>query len=126
MLVDISLSTLALQGTILHYTLQNIAEFWNVMTRPVSRNGFGLSLSDAEREVRLIEAGMNLLPDSAAVYAEWGRMIVQYAISGVQVHDARLAACMYVHNVNHVLTLNVADFNRFKGLTAVHPSTFQG
>jgi hypothetical protein len=34
-------------------------------------------------------------------------------VLGVQVHDARLAAAMYVHHVSHILTLNVADFNRF-------------
>ena len=41
---------------------------------------------------------------------------------GVQVHDARLAAAMYVHGVAHILTLNVADFSRFSGLTPVHPN----
>jgi len=66
---------------------------------------------------------MGLLPDSEAVYREWRRIVVQYGVSGVQVHDARLAAAMYVHAVNHILTMNVADFGRFKGLTAVHPDS---
>jgi len=48
--------------------------------------------------------------------------VVQHAVLDVQVHDARLAAAMYVHHVSHILTLNVADFNRFSGLTAVHPA----
>ncbi|HEY6271609.1 MAG TPA: PIN domain-containing protein [Terriglobales bacterium] len=117
-----ALARLALQETTLHYTLQNIAELWNVMTRPVARNGFGLTVSEAEREVRAIEAGMILLLDGEAVYRRWRQIIVQYGISGVQVHDARLAASMYVHGVNHILTLNVADFGRFAGLTAVHPN----
>jgi len=39
------------------------------------------------------------------------------------VHDARLAAAMYVHHVDHILTLNVADFSRFTGRTAVHPDS---
>ena len=122
-LVDKALSGLAEQGTNLHYTHQNIAEAWNVMTRPVAGNGLGLSVSDAEREVRAIEGGMTLLPDSEAVYREWRRIVVAYHILGVQVHDARLAAAMYVHGVNHILTLNVSDFARYSGLTAVHPST---
>jgi hypothetical protein len=53
--VDAALARLAGQGTILHYTHQNVAELGNAMTRPVVRNGFGLS---AESEVRAIEAGM--------------------------------------------------------------------
>jgi predicted nucleic acid-binding protein len=44
-------------------------------------------------------------------------------VMGVQVHDARLAAAMRVHRVSHILTLNVTDFERFSGLTAVHPSS---
>jgi predicted nucleic acid-binding protein len=39
----------------------------------------------------------------------------------VQVHDARLAASMYVHGVSQLLTVNVRDFQRFKGLRAIHP-----
>jgi hypothetical protein len=34
-----------------------------------------------------------------------------------------LAAVMYVHRVSHILTLNVTDFERFSGLTAVHPNS---
>ncbi len=122
-LVDTALAGLAGQGTILHYTHQNIAELWNAMTRPQARNGFGLTVAEAEREVRVIEAGMSFLPDSAAVYREVRRMVLQNAVLGVQVHDARLAAAMYVHSVSYILTLNVTDFGRFSGLTAVHPGS---
>jgi predicted nucleic acid-binding protein len=120
--VDNALSKLAIQGTILHYTHQNIAELWNTMTRPQSRNGFGLTVQDADREVALIESGMELLPDSAAVYREWRRIVVLYGVSGVQVHDARLAAAMYTHGISHILTLNGSDFSRFSGITAIHPA----
>lgn len=122
-IVDTALARLAGQGTALYYTHQNIAELWNAMTRPVERNGLGLSVAETEREVRAIEAGMILLPDNEAVYREWRRIVVKYSVSGVQVHDARLAAAMYVHGVNHILTLNVTDFSRFDGLTALHPDS---
>jgi predicted nucleic acid-binding protein len=123
MLVDAALARLAGQGTTLFYAHQNIAELWNAMTRPIARNGLGLTVADADLVVQAIESGMSLLPDNEAVYREWRRIVVQYGVSGVQVHDARLAAAMYVHHVDHVLTLNVADFSRFTGLTAVHPNT---
>ncbi len=116
------LARLANDGTLLHYTPQNIAEMWNAMTRPTTRNGLGLSVVDADREVRAIETGMILLPDSEAVYREWRRIIVRHSVLGVQVHDARLAASMIVHGVLSILTFNVADFSRFTGLTALHPS----
>jgi len=121
--VDKELFRLAFQGTIFHYTHQNIAEFWNAMTPPLTRNGFGLTVADAERQVRSIEAGMSLLPDSEAVYREWRRIVVQFSVSGVQVHDARLAATMRVHRISHILTFNVTDFGRFTGLIPMHPGS---
>jgi predicted nucleic acid-binding protein len=122
-LVDTALAQLAGRATALHYTHQNIAELWNVMTRPLARNGLGLTAHEADREVRAIEAGMSLLPDSEAVYREWRRIVLHCGVSGIQVHDARLAAAMYVHRVSHILTLNVSDFSRFDGLIVVHPSS---
>jgi hypothetical protein len=89
------------------------------MTRPVVRNGFGLTTAEAERAVRVIEAGMSLLPENEDVYREWRRIVVEFAVSGVQVHDARLVAAMHVHGVSHVLTLNVADFGRYDEITVV-------
>jgi predicted nucleic acid-binding protein len=71
-LVDAALAKLVLEGTTLHYTHQNIAELWNVMTRPVARNGFGLTAAEAEREVRVIEAGMSLLPRTKQSIASGG------------------------------------------------------
>jgi hypothetical protein len=53
-----------------------------------------------------------------------GEFVVQHGVLGVQVHDARLAAAMYVHRVNHILTLNASDFSRYTGLSALHPNTF--
>jgi len=117
-----SLARLANQGALLYYTPQNIAELWNTMTRPVTRNGLGLTAVEADREVRAIESGMILLPDNEGVYREWRRIIVQHGVLGVQVHDARLAASMMVHGVTSILTFNVADFSRFTGLSALHPS----
>jgi len=121
-LVDTALARIAGQGATLHYTHQNIAELWNTMTRPINRNGLGLGIADAEREVQVVEAGMSLLADTRKC-TESGEKSLCNTTSGVQVHDARLAAAMYVHSVGNILTLNVADFSRFAGLSAIHPGT---
>jgi predicted nucleic acid-binding protein len=120
-IVDAALAKLAEAGAVLHYTHQNIAEFWNVATRPANRNGFGLTVADVERETRVIEQGMVLLPDSAAIYYEWRRLVFAHSVSGVKVHDARLAAAMKIHAITHLLTLNPDDFTRYAHVTAVHP-----
>ena len=80
-------------------------------------------MADAERQTRVIEKGMVLLPDSEAVYHEWRRLVFAHSVSGVQVHEARLAAGMGVHAVTHLLTLNPTDFKRYTHMTAVHPGS---
>jgi hypothetical protein len=70
----------------------------------------------------VIERDFELLPDSRETHERWRVLLVQHSIHGVQVHDARLAASMYVHAVNQLLTMNVRDFQRFIGLRVTHPS----
>ncbi len=122
--VDAALGRLADAGASLCYTHQNIAEFWNVATRPVDQNGFGLSIGDADRQIRSFEKGMVLLPDNEAIYYEWRRLLVTHVVSGAKVHDARLVASMKVHRITHLLTLNTSDFARYPAIEAVHPQAF--
>jgi predicted nucleic acid-binding protein len=116
---------LALCNIGLAYTLQNMAEYWNVSTRPVARNGFGMSIEECLVSALEIENSFLRLTDNDAVYSEWRRLVVKHRISGVQVHDARLAASMYAHGLTHILTFNAADFARFDGITAVHPASVE-
>lgn len=101
---------------------QNIAEFWNTMTRPATaRGGYGLSTTDAELRLRFIERHFALLPDSPLAYSEWRRLVTTHKISGVQVHDARIASLMITHQVTHIITLNKKDFTRYPGIIALNP-----
>jgi len=103
------------------YTSQNLGEFWNVLTRPAVRNGYGLSPEQANTRANEIEAKFRLIPDSPLVFREWRRLLVDYRVSGVQVHDARLVAAMRVHGVGRILTFNTRHFERFDGIQAIHP-----
>ena len=58
-----------------YFTMQNAAEFWNVATRPISRNGLGYSIDFAREEIGKIESLLTILPDSPEVYAEWKRLV---------------------------------------------------
>src|SRR6266853_2027149 len=106
---------------VLCYTSQNVAEFWNACTRPVDRNGYGLSPTDTDRLVMSFEEKLRLLADNLAVHQEWRRLLVRYAISGVQVHDARLVAAMVVHGIQRILTFNEKDFARYSEIKALNP-----
>jgi len=119
--VTAALSQLVSANAVLYYTSQNLGEFWNALTRPIVRNGFGLSPQEADGQARQIEGRLRLLYDSALVHHEWRQMLVDYGISGVQVHDARLVAAMRVHGVKRILTLNAKDFRRFLDIEAVLP-----
>ena len=110
------------RGEDLCYTLQTLAEFWAVSTRPAAaRGGFGLTVEEADRRVRVIERHLTFLPDTPDVRAHWRRLVVAHAVAGVQAHDARLVASMLAHGVTHLLTFNVADFRRYPQITVVHP-----
>jgi len=101
---------------------QNIVELWNVSTRPATaRGGFGLTTTETDRRVRLIERVFTVLEETPAVYSEWRRLVVGNLVIGVHVHDARIVAVMNVHRLTHVLTLNGADFSRYAGITCVAP-----
>lgn len=120
-----AVQTLQGQGHELRIGSQNAAEFWNVVTRPVDRNGLGLSPPRADRLLSFFEKIFVPLPDLPLVYGEWRRLVVEHGVSGVQVHDARLVALMSVHGISRILTFNGRDFHRFleDGIEAVEPST---
>jgi len=102
---------------------QNIAEFWNVATRPAERNGLGMSPEEALQEVSNIEKSLTLLPDVPAIYTAWKQIVAAHKVKGVKVYDARLAAVMSVYAVENVLTFNSVDFERFTNVRAIHPSS---
>ena len=123
LLVRRAVHALKAGGERLCYVPQNIVEFWNVCTRPPDRNGYGLLPREADERAQRVERAFTLLPEKELIHPEWRRLVLGHAVSGAQVHDARLVAAMHVHGVTHLLTLNVRDFARYPGITVVHPQT---
>ena len=123
-IVQDAVHKLEAEGHQLRTTLQNFAEFWNVATRPANQNGFGHTIFETEQLLLGLEKFFSLLPDSPEIYPIWKRLVVKYNVSGRQVHDARLAASMVAHNLTHILTFNVTDFERYtdEGIEVVNPA----
>jgi len=94
------------------FTSQILGEFWNACTRPRKQNGFGLSAAETDRVARVIERDFEFLPDNRDVHDRWRQLLVTHSVKGVQVHDARLAASMYVHGIAQLLTINVREHVR--------------
>ncbi len=112
----------------LRVTGQNFIELWNVATRPAENNGLGWTPAKADRVLSTVEQLFPLLPDSPAIYPRWRQLVVEFGVSGVQVHDARLVAAMQIHEVTHILTFNKDDFTRYAsaGIVAVDPFSLDG
>lgn len=101
--------------------LQNVSEFWNVCTWSNDKNGFGFTIAQADTALSKIELVFDILPDSAGVYQTWRELIVKHSVSGIKVHDAKIAAAMKAHDIQNLLTFNTKDFRRYTGVNAVEP-----
>jgi predicted nucleic acid-binding protein len=112
------------RGEELVTTVQNIAEFSNVSTRPTSaRGGYELSVAKVDLRIRFLERLCRRLYESEESYEIWRRLVAKHSIAGVSVHDARLVAIMLANQLNQILTLNDRDFRRFEpdGIVILSP-----
>ena len=101
--------------------VQNLAEFWNVSTRPIDKNGYGLSLERVAKRLAVIERICDVVTEDDDSYHIWKGLLMAHAVVGVAVHDARLVSVMLSHGVLSVFTLNERDFRRYSGISVVTP-----
>lgn len=104
------------RNEVLHVAPQNLIEFRNVATRPVTLNGLGLSLPEAEAQAADFEKAFPLLEETPAIFPCWKSIVQSLGIFGKQVHDARLVAICHAHQVGQLLTFNVVHFQRMASL----------
>src|SRR3954463_16759059 len=98
-LVENAVDTLVIRRDELLITTQNIAELWNVATRPTANNGLALTSSSiAKLYDETVRPICQVLPETSSLANELMRLFVQYGgrrqtstrrTSGG--HDARLA-----------------------------------
>ena len=114
------------RGDELVTTTQNLAEFWNVSTRPQSaRGGFGRSTAETRRRLDFIERYMTVETDNHRSFHCWKKLLMDHDIKGTSVHDARLVAIMAARGIDNLVTLNGADFNRY-GISVHSPNDLIG
>ena len=94
-IIDQAVRLLHARGDRIVIATQNVAEFWNVWTRPASaRGGYGLSIAETDRRLTIIEAVFAVLSEPPSAYRLWRSLVTTHAVQGKQVHDARLVALM--------------------------------
>lgn len=104
---------------------QILIEFRRVCTRRAGEGGLGMTPEEATRARTLAERLFGVLPETPAIYPAWKALVDAAQVQGKQVHDARLVVVCHAAGISHVLTVNVADFQRYQnigpGITVVHP-----
>lgn len=110
-----AVSFLYSRGEAVYIVPQNLYEFWAVVTRPTTSNGYGLSPEVAERESEKLKSQFKLRADTEAVFPNWDFLVRKFRVSGKETHDARLVAAMLAHDIRNILTFNVKDFKRYAG-----------
>lgn len=117
-----SVAGLLASATPLVVTPQVMAEFWSVATRPLGHNGLGMPHVAVREELARLEGFFAVVSETAEVYAAWKDLVLRHAVTGVNVHDARLVAAMSVHGIKRILTFNRQDFERYVGIEIITPA----
>ena len=126
LVVQTAFETIVSRADDLYITTQNIAELWNVATRPQANNGLSLPpTSIAQSYNEAIEPFCTVATEIETLPSVFRRLLLQYTVTGKQVHDARLVAMMLVWQVESLLTLNDRDFRRYEpeGIKIVTPTS---
>jgi predicted nucleic acid-binding protein len=124
-LAEDAVDSLILREEALLIATQNVAELWNVATRPVTNNGLGLPTLEVQSlyEETIVPV-CGVVAESEESHVNFLRLLAQYSVIGKQVHDARLAAIMLAWQIENILTLNDRDFRRYEveGIKVVTPA----
>ncbi len=71
---------------VLCFTSQIFGEFWNASTRPLDKNGLGLTIDETNHIASVIERNVELLPESCDVYNRWRQVL--------NIHQFKVPRCM--------------------------------
>jgi predicted nucleic acid-binding protein len=102
---------------------QSLRELWLVLRRDVDKNGYGLSNANAQTFIGQVLRTVTVLDEPAGAATEWLRLVTKYDVSGKTTHDTNIVACMSVLGERQLLTLNLADFQRYEEIEPRLPGT---
>lgn len=102
-------------GDTLWISRQVLREYTATLTRPQSFTAPRPVATIIER-VRYFEAHFWIADDTSLVTEKLLELLQAIPVGGKQIHDANIVATMQVHSIEHLLTLNTADFVRFEPL----------
>jgi predicted nucleic acid-binding protein len=95
---------------------QVFREYLVVATRPLDKNGFGLSPQDALGNLKAFGTCIQLLDENQAVTRQLHKLVADYQLKGKRIHDANIVATMRENGLTQLKTYNQADFTAFDGI----------
>ena len=103
-------------------SLQNLAEFYSVVTNP-SQVGQPIASTAAKEEVEkyLVCSTIRKLEISLSTLNSAIQLAEKYKVTKQYFYDTRLVATMLEHNVTKILTLNIRDFVTFREIQSENP-----
>lgn len=99
---------------------QILREYAMVVTRPQTFMQ-PLKSEVAIQQLQSFMTQFQIADDNAGVTTQWLNLIKTIGVNGKQVHDANIVATILAYNISHLLTHNMADFNRYGGLVNLIP-----
>ena len=103
----------------LEVTHQNILETIRVLTHQKFSKPMKPKLALAA--IQAIVQACRIISPTQTTYYLWLELINKYILSGNRIFDAYLAATALSNGINIIVTDNVADFKKFKGLKIINP-----
>ena len=100
---------------------QVLREFYSVVTS-ARLSQKPLTPEAAITQVEDFQTAIELMHPNAKCHAEWLNISRQIQPNGATTFDVSLIAQMKVHGIDHVCTVNAADFD-FPGIFTVSPNT---
>lgn len=117
---DRALTRLASDGSPLWVSPQVLREYLAAVTRPQA-TAPALPVATAITDVRRFRAAFQIAEERPGVLDRLLQILTAHRATGRQVHDANIVATMLDHDVQRLLTFNVADFQRFTPLISIDP-----
>ncbi len=109
---DKAVQQLFLEDAELWISWQVLREFIVQATHPRTFDA-PLAIEEVVEAINAVSDLFHIADETFAVHQQLQELLINYPTRGKQVHDANIAATMLVYGIDTLLTLNIADFQRF-------------
>lgn len=108
------------EDTDLWISRQVLREYIATVTRPQSFMQ-PMKLEQVVERVEYFQTLFRVADESAKTTTQLLTLLQEYPSGGKQIHDANIVSTMLIYGIDTLLTLNIADFERFTGKIKLLP-----